>query len=62
MERGPHVKTEAGPRKARRCLRCDRMFPSAGPHLRICKPCAQRQMAEPSAAEVYSLKLWSRSP
>jgi hypothetical protein len=57
MKKGPQGNTEARPRQARSCLRCDRLFPSAGPHHRICLSCAQRQMAEPSPEVVYSL-LW----
>lgn len=35
----------------RLCLRCDRRFPSEGPHNRLCNPCRALLDAQPSAPE-----------
>ena len=37
--------------KIRLCLRCDRRFPSEGPHNRLCNPCRALLDAQPSAPE-----------
>jgi hypothetical protein len=56
------------PRRTRRrtqrrpCLRCDRVFPSAGPHNRLCARCRDQLNTSPAAVDQRSLpKLRQRS-
>jgi hypothetical protein len=54
MKRGPQGQSEAKARQSRMCLRCDRLFPSTGPHHRICLTCEHRLNGEPTPEVVYS--------
>jgi hypothetical protein len=41
--------------KRRLCLRCDREFPSEGPHNRLCQPCREFLAAAPTPTEEHPL-------
>ena len=41
--------------KRRLCLRCDREFPSEGPHNRLCQTCREFLAVAPTPTEEYPL-------
>lgn len=46
--------------KARSCLKCDRMFPSNGPHNRICPKCESSASLEESGSRRVKSGAWKR--